>query len=57
MKLFYAFFRASPMASITIRNLLLYTTNENWEVTFENHFGVSCIFVALGAFISYIILI
>ncbi|MCD7463908.1 hypothetical protein HAX54_051685 [Datura stramonium] len=23
---------ASPMASITIRNLLLYTTNENWEV-------------------------
>lgn len=24
--------RASPMASITIRNLMLYTTNENWEV-------------------------
>ncbi|KAL8237787.1 hypothetical protein R6Q59_018868 [Mikania micrantha] len=23
---------ASPMASITIRNLLLYTTNENWQV-------------------------
>ncbi|XP_068669040.1 uncharacterized protein [Aristolochia californica] len=23
---------ASPLASITIRNLLLYTTNENWEV-------------------------
>ncbi|XP_010267791.1 PREDICTED: uncharacterized protein LOC104604912 isoform X2 [Nelumbo nucifera] len=23
---------ASPMASITIRNLLLYTTNENWKV-------------------------
>ncbi|XP_051133580.1 uncharacterized protein LOC127253177 isoform X2 [Andrographis paniculata] len=23
---------ASPMASITVRNLLLYTTNENWEV-------------------------
>ncbi|KAI3506377.1 hypothetical protein L1887_28735 [Cichorium endivia] len=22
---------ASPMASITIRNLLLYTTNENWQ--------------------------
>lgn len=30
----YMFFltRASPMASITIRNLLLYTTNENWQV-------------------------
>ncbi|KAG9131089.1 hypothetical protein Leryth_024694 [Lithospermum erythrorhizon] len=24
--------RASPMASITIHNLLLYTTNENWQV-------------------------
>ncbi|KAI7734084.1 hypothetical protein M8C21_007028 [Ambrosia artemisiifolia] len=24
--------RASPMASITIRTLLLYTTNENWQV-------------------------
>uniref|UniRef100_A0A7N2LU93 Uncharacterized protein n=1 Tax=Quercus lobata TaxID=97700 RepID=A0A7N2LU93_QUELO len=24
--------RASPLASITIRNLLLYTTNENWQV-------------------------
>ncbi|XP_057506904.1 uncharacterized protein LOC130790055 isoform X1 [Actinidia eriantha] len=23
---------ASPMASITIRNLLLYTTNENWQI-------------------------
>ncbi|KAJ0974760.1 hypothetical protein J5N97_016725 [Dioscorea zingiberensis] len=24
--------RASPLASVTIRNLLLYTTNENWQV-------------------------
>ncbi|KAG5235642.1 UHRF1-binding protein [Salix suchowensis] len=24
--------KASPLASITIRNLLLYTTNENWQV-------------------------
>lgn len=26
-------FRASPMASITIHNLLLYTTNEDWQVS------------------------
>lgn len=26
--------RSSPLASITIRNLWLYTTNENWEVIF-----------------------
>ncbi|XVF04000.1 hypothetical protein REPUB_Repub05bG0042600 [Reevesia pubescens] len=28
----FHFFRASPMASITMRNILLYTTNENWQV-------------------------
>ena len=34
--LIFGLIRASPMASITILNLLLYTTNENWQVVFWN---------------------
>ncbi|KAI7749343.1 hypothetical protein M8C21_006621 [Ambrosia artemisiifolia] len=45
--------RASPMASITIRTLLLYITNENWQVVslkeardFSNDKKVSCMVAA-----------
>jgi|APAra0007618407_1042631.scaffolds.fasta_scaffold05825_3 hypothetical protein len=35
-KLLYFVSRAAPLASITIRNLVLYTTNESWKVRFAS---------------------